>query len=137
MKNDSHPDTPDAVMLKYVEKMNDGDLRGSLDLTISSFHPLYEESLEEYPWTSPVQMSIYNLNVIYSGNMTALQTQSMNENITRLESVYGIEIQDYCILTYISTLSRPDGSVESKDIEFSASKIDSKWYINYEAYEWG
>ncbi len=127
-------ETPESTLDEYVERVNDKDGEGSLELLILGL--IEDKSLEDRKETYKSYIDGGNLsyydyeikNKTYEEDMSSQNKTILDSIKDELKNDYDIDVEDCCILE-VEFTEESDGEDYISMDELLFMKVDGKWYL--------
>ena len=127
--------TPTGVFKEYIDAKNDQDGKRMLDQTVTRFADDYEQMLDAYAAVElnhHPQTEIEVVYVTYQDEMLMDDMLAAYVAVAEIELLYSVEVDDFCIVDYITHVNLTDIDQEYTDInDVVCVWIDGRWYLGF------
>lgn len=127
--------SPEDVFRSYVDALGEGDIRTALDYTLGRF--LGEEYLDAQAESIAAEIAlegtptviIQSIDSRYRTELPQEMIADLDEYVNQLESVFGVESEDCCLLEVNYTVV--DGAWASfvDEDTIVVLEVESNWYV--------
>jgi hypothetical protein len=127
--------TPEEALTEFVDAFNGRDSQRLIDVTTLHFADSATKQSEreglELLWAqqNDMHITINSMSVIMRGDMSASQMQGLDEIVTQVEQLYGIDVVDSCGIHFNSTTTQTGETPYTNEDVMPSVKIGSSWYI--------
>ena len=127
--------TPEKTFYSYIDRLNDGDFDGHVNLSLIHFLDPANLSLrvnhlkEHYEEFSYYHYTVWDLEIFESKDNLNISLRTELESVVNgLEDEYEIVIDDYCLLRY-EVHNNIDGNVVILHRGLICLEVNSLWYM--------
>lgn len=126
--------SPEEAFESFVEKINDQDGKGALELTDSSLieNESYDEGKDDIKDSfdnGEISIKSYDIKEIRYEDDISSENTSWLENATELLDEEDVSVEQYCLLEVNWTTENQDQGEQTTEVTYPMFKVDSNWYV--------
>ena len=127
---DSHPGTPEDVVLEYANRINANDPDGAFQLTTLVFTDLYDSYLADADWVYLATFDYYNLTIKDYAEVSDTMKSFCDNESAKLEAEWDAQVEEITV-AYFNNRADWGSGVQDMENQVPCFKIDGKWYMHW------